>query len=449
MNRWNLKGILAAFVISVVALVVYGQASEPNLLRNGDFEQIDQNRNVPRYWRVSDWSHKAQRGKILLASVTDDVAEGKAAAKIVYEGRGSNLVLYQDVARKGRMGYTLRLRCKAPKGKWAYASAVCLPRGKIVLYANAKRVPGDGAWHPVELTFVASEETEIIRVILRSNGNALFDDARLVANPSAQTQKQTTGPRSQQEPSTARELATWRSTVSAQVLKADKARKAKMSPEELAWERVLEENLGSFYLPRYKQAKAKGAVTAWDYVKDEPNLPRVLLIGDSISRGYTVPVRKALAGKVNVHRAPANCGSTSKALKKLSVWLGGGKWDLIHFNFGIHDRRSTPEEYAQRLEKIVGILLSTGAKLVWASSTPLSGKMIQKTNTDPMVRLNAAAAQVMKKHGIPIDDLYAVVKPKLSSIQCPDGCHYRPEGYRMLGQAVAKCIIHQLGMPGT
>src|SRR5690606_1319408 len=111
-----------------------------------------------------------------------------------------------------------------------------------------------------------------------------------------------------------------------------------LSPEEQAWEQVLQENLGSFYLPLHKKDKVAGRSNAWDFVKDDPRLPRVLLIGDSVSRGYTAAVRKALAGKANVHRAPANCGPTSLGLNKLDVWLGSGKWDVIHFNFGIHDR---------------------------------------------------------------------------------------------------------------
>ena len=51
----------------------------------------------------------------------------------------------------------------------------------------------------------------------------------------------------------------------------------------------------------------------------------MLLIGDSVSRGYTLSVRKTLAGKANVHRAPANCGPTSLGLRKLDVWLDDGK----------------------------------------------------------------------------------------------------------------------------
>ena len=92
---------------------------------------------------------------------------------------------------------------------------------------------------------------------------------------------------------------------------------------------MLEENLGDFYLQRYKKMKLAGEETAWDYVLDDPALPRVLLIGDSISRGYTRTVRHQPAGKVNVHRAPDNCGPTQKGLEKLDLWLGDGKWGLI------------------------------------------------------------------------------------------------------------------------
>src|SRR5690606_25554132 len=125
---------------------------------------------------------------------------------------------------------------------------------------------------------------------------------------------------------------------------------ATLSPEQQAWERLLQENLGGFYLPIHKKEKVNGRSNAWDFVQDDPKLPRVLLIGDSVSRGYTQQVRKALAGKVNVHRAPENCGPTANGLKKIEIWLGDGKWDLIHFNFGIHDRNTPIPDYLQRLE---------------------------------------------------------------------------------------------------
>jgi hypothetical protein len=220
---------------------------------------------------------------------------------------------------------------------------------------------------------------------------------------------------------------------------------AKLPPEQQAWERVLQQNLGGFYLPHHKRDKVAGRSNAWDFVVDDPKLPRVLLIGDSISRGYTLNVRKALAGKANVHRAPENCGPTANGLKKLDIWLGNGKWDLIHFNFGIHDRATTPSDYEQRLEQIIARLQKTGAKLMWANSTPLPPKS-QYGSDAVMVERNAIATRVMKKHSIPIDDLHSHVQPRLAEFQNPGDCHFNGAGYEFLGKKVAGEILVALGL---
>jgi hypothetical protein len=78
---------------------------------------------------------------------------------------------------------------------------------------------------------------------------------------------------------------------------------------------------------------------AFREVQDVAGLPRVLLTGDSISIGYTEPVRAELANKANVHRIPENGASTLTGVKNLDQWLGTSKWDVIHFNFGLHDLR--------------------------------------------------------------------------------------------------------------
>ena len=66
---------------------------------------------------------------------------------------------------------------------------------------------------------------------------------------------------------------------------------AKLTPAEQAWEKTLQDHLGSFYLPLHKRDKIAGRSNAWDFVQDDPKLPRVLLIGDSVSRGYTQAAR--------------------------------------------------------------------------------------------------------------------------------------------------------------
>ena len=93
--------------------------------------------------------------------------------------------------------------------------------------------------------------------------------------------------------------------------------------------------------PAEKAARtaARKPQPALEPIQDVPNLPRVLLIGDSISIGYTIPTRELLAGKANLHRIPANGGPTINGLKSLDAWLGNAKWDVIHFNWGLHDLR--------------------------------------------------------------------------------------------------------------
>src|SRR6185436_1919626 len=72
--------------------------------------------------------------------------------------------------------------------------------------------------------------------------------------------------------------------------------------------------------------KAAPKEPSFERVTDDPKLPRVLLIGDSISMGYTIPVRQLLQGKANVHRIPENGGPTTNGLSQLPNWLGDGRW---------------------------------------------------------------------------------------------------------------------------
>jgi acyl-CoA thioesterase-1 len=85
------------------------------------------------------------------------------------------------------------------------------------------------------------------------------------------------------------------------------------------------------------KAKKAAANPAYAKVDDVAGLPRVLILGDSISIGYQAPLREALKGKANVHRPATNCGPTTRGVQGIDEWLGDGKWDVIHFNFGLHD----------------------------------------------------------------------------------------------------------------
>jgi acyl-CoA thioesterase-1 len=192
---------------------------------------------------------------------------------------------------------------------------------------------------------------------------------------------------------------------------------------------------------------------AMQEVDDVAGLPRVLLIGDSISIGYTIPVRELLRGKANVHRILTNGGPTSNGVQHLSEWLGSGKWDVIHFNFGLHDlkivedgTRQVPiEQYERNLRELVSRMRQTGAKLIFASTTPVPDAKVNpaRVNAD-VIAYNKVAAKVMRESGIRTDDLYSLALPNLATMQIPANVHYTPAGYQMLAGEVADSILQEL-----
>jgi hypothetical protein len=200
--------------------------------------------------------------------------------------------------------------------------------------------------------------------------------------------------------------------------------------------------------PAAKPAKTNAAFAE---IADVPGLPRVLLIGDSISMGYTAPVREALAGKANVHRPPENCGPTIRGVENLDAWLGEGPWNVIHFNFGLHDLRYIEEkpqvslaDYEKNLRTIVQRLKQTGAKLIWCSTTPVPKKSSPPRHNQDVLAYNAVAKKVMEENGIPIDDLYMFALPQLEKIQRANNVHFTDKGSKILASQVSKVLLDSL-----
>jgi hypothetical protein len=190
------------------------------------------------------------------------------------------------------------------------------------------------------------------------------------------------------------------------------------------------------------KTKDKKVDPAFAEVKDDPKL-------DSISIGYTVPTRKLLEGKANVHRIPENGGPTTNATKKIDKWLGEGKWEVIHFNWGLHDlkmddkgKHQVPlEDYEKNLRALVKRLKETKARLIWASTTPVPDAKVNPPRKDAdVVAYNAAAKRIMDDNGVAIDDLYEFAKPKLDKLQLRANVHFTKEGSDALAEQVAASI---------
>jgi len=211
-----------------------------------------------------------------------------------------------------------------------------------------------------------------------------------------------------------------------------------------------------------RRAKTPSPVLA--PIEDVDGLPRVLLIGDSISMGYTIPVREKLTGKANVHRPGVNCGPTTTGLKSIDQWLGDEKWDVIHFNWGLHDLKyvgedgstlqdiiktgSRPqisiEDYEKNLRQLVERLKQTGAHLIWRNTTPVPAGSNGRKAEDAE-RYNAVATKVMKENSIQTHDMYSFVKPKMQDLMLPNGnVHFTAAGSDALADEVVNVILAAL-----
>ena len=196
------------------------------------------------------------------------------------------------------------------------------------------------------------------------------------------------------------------------------------------------------------------------------DLPQVLLIGDSISIGYTKPVCALLEGICHVERADANCGDTRAGLAQIQSWLGDRLWDVVHFNWGLHDMccrhpSSTVygnrdkingsvsvslTEYEKNLEQLVHIIGRQSAHMIWARTTFVPENEAGR-HFDDDLRYNAVADQVMLRHQIHCNDLYtlsASFSPEL--YVAPGDVHYTKAGSLLLAQAVAGSVRGVLGI---
>jgi len=176
----------------------------------------------------------------------------------------------------------------------------------------------------------------------------------------------------------------------------------------------------------------------------ENKLPRVLLIGDSITRGYSGEVDKRLEGKAYVSRlADSHFLNDPMLLTEIAMVLDNQKFDVIHFNNGMHGWQYSEDDYRKYFPAYLEVIRkhAPNAKLIWATTTPLKvdnkvppGSM-QVSNARVAAR-NAIALTFIAPLGIPVDDLYALVANH-PEYHDSDVTHFNDKGVNVQAAQVA------------
>lgn len=193
----------------------------------------------------------------------------------------------------------------------------------------------------------------------------------------------------------------------------------------------------------------------------------MLIIGDSIAGEYFSFAAEKLEGKailfkpvvINEKGDSTSCEGTTMGVQHIDEWLGDTDWEVIHFNFGLHDmkhidpetgknsknlndpQQANPKQYGKNLKEIIRKLKATNAKLIFATTTPYPEKLGKQIRSPGMPQVyNAVALEIMKKNDIVINDLYGFALPIMNSIQRPNNVHFIKEGSKELGLQVATSI---------
>ena len=178
------------------------------------------------------------------------------------------------------------------------------------------------------------------------------------------------------------------------------------------------------------------------------NLPRVLLVGDSICNAYQRGVARALDGKMNVtYWVSSYCVTSPGYLKRLALCLDEAKYDVVHFNNGLHSLGTPTDDWAKGLEAALKLIRARqpSARIIWTTSTPLK----DAKKTEKARELNAAAAVVVKRlGGIATDDLFALLDPLDREQNWSDAYHHKGHVCKKEAEQVAAACAAACGVKG-
>jgi len=184
-------------------------------------------------------------------------------------------------------------------------------------------------------------------------------------------------------------------------------------------------------------------------------LPNVLLVGDSITRGYYPAVSADLKGVANVYLlASSICSGDPRLPEQIKIYFDtmGLSFAVVHFNNGMHGWGYTESQYASGLTDMVAALRAGAphAKLIWANTTPVlhdgtapGGPGAPQATNARIDARNKLADSLMQREHVPVDDLNALML-KHQDLHNGD-VHYTAAGYAVSAQQTADLVREMLG----
>ena len=185
---------------------------------------------------------------------------------------------------------------------------------------------------------------------------------------------------------------------------------------------------------------------AYHLTDAKKDLPRVLLVGDSVCRAYAGGVGKILDGKMNVSFwVSSYCVTSTNYMRLLSVMLDEAKYDVVHFNNTLHSLQTKTADWERAFEAALSLVREKqpDAKIVWCAGTPLRNA----AKTRKAAELNEAGARVVAKlGGIATNDLFRLLDPLDRKSAWRDDYHFTAGTSADIARRVADCVLEAAGL---
>ena len=190
-------------------------------------------------------------------------------------------------------------------------------------------------------------------------------------------------------------------------------------------------------------------IHSWSDDTNNRDLPRVLLIGDSITCGYQQIVREAIRGKCYVdYIATSYTLNSGFFFKLINNYINNNKYDIIHLNQGLHGFSMSKKTYKEKLKRLINQIPSS-CKVILAESTVVKkagNKTIDNKWDKKLDERNTSVNELAKEMNLSINHLYEVSKNIPNDLRTDDGIHYLPDGYQILAQEVIHLVLRAMDL---
>ncbi len=185
-------------------------------------------------------------------------------------------------------------------------------------------------------------------------------------------------------------------------------------------------------------------LNVWCEATTDESLPRVALIGDSITQQSYQVVKNELAGIANVDYLATSYSISSTTYNNfVKNFLNDSEYDVIYFNYGLHAYSVDINAYEKSYRELLEFFLKKSKVIIGLTTNVLDSKNLNEESAewkDVVITRNQRATKLAQEFGLTVDDLFTISVSLGSNGRQADGVHFNAQGNSLIGKSKADKI---------